>query len=94
MKQGRLVALDHIEALRRRARQRLDLHLASPADPNRFTQLPGVVEADAVDTTICLVIEGSVDAVIKAAAHEEVLRVVSHDADLEDVFLAYYRDQP
>jgi ABC-2 type transport system ATP-binding protein len=94
MRQGHLVALDHIETMRRRARQRLDLHLAGPADPRRFTRLPGVIEADAVDTTIRLVIEGSVDAVIKAAAHDEVLRVVSHDADLEDVFLAYYRDQP
>ncbi len=92
MRQGRLVALDHIDALRRRARQRLDLHLAAPADPSSFARLPGVVEASAVDTTIRLVIEGSVDAVIKAAAAEQVLRVATHDADLEDVFLAYYRE--
>jgi ABC-2 type transport system ATP-binding protein len=37
-----------------------------------------------------LVVEGSVDGVIKAAAGLEVLRIVSHETDLEDVFLRYY----
>jgi ABC-2 type transport system ATP-binding protein len=92
MRRGRLVAFDGIDALRSRARQRLDLHLADTPDPQRFTGLPGVDEVEVVGTTIQLVVEGSVDPVIKAAAHEQVLRIVTHDTDLEDVFLAYYQD--
>jgi ABC-2 type transport system ATP-binding protein len=37
-----------------------------------------------------LVVVGSVDGVIKAAAAMEVQRIVSHESDLEDVFLRYY----
>jgi ABC-2 type transport system ATP-binding protein len=92
MKRGRLVTVSTIDELRRHARQRIDLHLASSADPSPFRALPGVTEATAIDHTVRLVVEGGVDAVVKAAAQLEVLRVVTHDADLEDVFLSYYRD--
>lgn len=91
MRQGRLVALDHVDALRRRARQRIDLHLGGPADTTPFRTIPGVVDIEAVDSTLRLVVEGSVDAVVKAAARLEVVRIVTHDADLEDIFLSYYR---
>jgi ABC-2 type transport system ATP-binding protein len=37
-----------------------------------------------------LVIEGSAERVIRAAAPLGVKRVVSHDENLEDVFLTYY----
>jgi hypothetical protein len=40
-----------------------------------------------------LVVEGSVDAALKAASSRlTVFRIVTLDTDLEDVFLAYYRD--
>jgi ABC-2 type transport system ATP-binding protein len=94
LRNGRLVAVAGIEELRAQARQRLDLHLAAPVDPASFSRLPGVVEAAADGATLRLVVEGSVDPVIKAAAGHEVLRIVTHDTDLEDVFLSYYRDGP
>jgi ABC-2 type transport system ATP-binding protein len=40
---------------------------------------------------VSLVVEGSVDAVIKRAATLEVERIVSHETDLEDAFLDLYR---
>ncbi|MGW5153698.1 hypothetical protein [Rhodococcus koreensis] len=43
---------------------------------------------------IRLVVEGDVDAVLKTAATLPVRRIVTHDTDLEDVFLDYYRNQP
>jgi ABC-2 type transport system ATP-binding protein len=40
-------------------------------------------------------VEGSVDALVKAAARHEVLNLVSHEPDLEEIFLAYFReDEP
>jgi ABC-2 type transport system ATP-binding protein len=41
-------------------------------------------------TTARLVVEGSVDAVVKALARYEVVDLRSHEPDLEDVFLAFY----
>ena len=36
-------------------------------------------------------IEGSIDTLVKAAAQFEVLDIVSKEADLEEIFLTYYR---
>jgi ABC-2 type transport system ATP-binding protein len=41
-----------------------------------------------------LVIEGNVADVLKHAATLPVRRIVTHETDLEDVFLNLYRDQP
>ena len=35
-------------------------------------------------------VTGSLDAIIKAAARFEVLDVISHEPNLEDIFLEYY----
>ena len=81
VRDGRLAAVAGVDELRREARQRIDLHCAGDADPAVFRSVPEVVE-------------GSVNRVIKAAASLEVLRIVTHEADLEDVFLRYYQDDP
>jgi ABC-2 type transport system ATP-binding protein len=93
LRRGRLVAVAGVEELRHAARQRLELHVAGDADAERFRGVPGVVEASASPGVVHVVVEGSVDGVIKAAAGLEVVRIVSHEADLEDVFLRYYEGE-
>jgi ABC-2 type transport system ATP-binding protein len=93
VRRGRLVAVAGVEELRRTARQRLDLHVAgdvTDADLAAFRKVPEVAEVFAEAGVVHLVVVGSVDRVIKAAAALEVQRIVSHEADLEDVFLRYY----
>jgi ABC-2 type transport system ATP-binding protein len=90
LRRGRLVALATLEDLQREARQIIDLHVQGDADATPFAGLPGVVESRADGSRVRVVVDGPVDPVVKAAARFEVLRVVSHDADLEDVFLRYY----
>ena len=36
--------------------------------------------------------EGSVDAVLKQASRHRMENVITHEGDLEEAFLAYYRD--
>ena len=91
LRRGRLVAVAGVEELRLQARQRIDLHVAGTADTTPFRALPEVVEAVAGASVVSLVVEGSLDRVVKAAATLEVRRVVTHQADLEDVFLRYYQ---
>lgn len=90
IRRGQLVRVATVAELRQQARQRIELRTAGPADSAPFAILPGVVEATAEGNVIRLVIEGSVDLVIKAAAQLAVVRIVTHEADLEDVFLSYY----
>jgi ABC-2 type transport system ATP-binding protein len=91
LREGRLVAVAGIDELQAQARQRIDFHVAPPADPAVFAGIPEVVSAEAVDGVIRVVVEGSVERVVRAAAALEVHRLVTHDTDLEDVFLRYYQ---
>jgi ABC-2 type transport system ATP-binding protein len=93
LRRGRLVAVAGVDELRLQARQRLDLTLAGAADPAVFAGVSGVVDCTATGDTLHVVVEGSVDAVVKTAATLSVRRLVTHDDDLEDVFVAYYREQ-
>jgi ABC-2 type transport system ATP-binding protein len=94
LRRGELVAVAGVDDLRDQARQRLDLYVAGPVDPRIFSELDEVQDVQATDGLIRLVVEGSLDRVVKAAARLEVHRIVTLDTDLEDVFLGYYRDQP
>ena len=94
VRKGRLVTVAGVEELRQTARQRIELHVAGPvgeADLGRFRAVPEVTEASAEAGVVLLVVEGSVDGVVKVAAGLEVLRIVSHETDLEDVVLRYYQ---
>ena len=94
LRRGELVTVAGIDELRRQARQRIDLHLAEPAEPGdaaRFFGVPGVVEAAADGSTIRLTVEGAVGDALKVAADLDVIRIVSHETDLEEVFLSHYQ---
>jgi ABC-2 type transport system ATP-binding protein len=93
LRRGKLVTISRIDELQRRARQRIDLHVSGTATVRSFEQLPGVVETRRGGNIISVVVEGSVDAVIKAAATLNVRRIVTHESDLEDVFLEFYKDE-
>jgi ABC-2 type transport system ATP-binding protein len=92
LRRGQLVTVAGVDELRQQARHRMDIRVAGPADTSAFSTIPEVVEASADGQLIHLVVEGSVDRVVKAAARFDVVRVVTHEADLEDVFLAYYEE--
>lgn len=97
LRRGQLVDIATVDELRLRARQRIELHIDGDATSavRVFDRVAGVVSATADEGVVHLVVEGSVDAALKAASQLTVFRIVTLDTDLEDVFLAYYRnDEP
>lgn len=94
IRDGEVVVVDDVATLKSRAIRRMEIQFGSPPDPTPFSQLDAVRRIDLSDdgTTLMLVVEGSIDAVVKCAARSQVHNIVSHDGDLEDVFLDYYRD--
>ena len=94
LRRGVLVDIATLDELRGRARQHLQLHVDGDTSlaTQAFQDVPGVVSATATGDVIDLVVEGSVDAALKAAATLTVRRLVTLDSDLEDSFLAYYHD--
>ena len=91
LRRGRLVTVAAVDELRSQARQRIDLIVTEPADVTVFQGVPGVVDVRARGELVQLVVDGRVDASLKAAASLTVRRIVSHEVDLEEVFLEYYR---
>ncbi len=64
---------------------------SQPVDAATFASLPGVREAVGTGHGLELAVEGSLDAVMRAAARHGVVNVKTHDADLEEVFMGYYK---
>ena len=92
LRRGRLVAVTGLDALRAQARQRLTLVFDQPVTPSVFAALDEIVDIRIQDHAVDLVVEGSVARVLEAAAPLGVVRVSSHDDDLEGMFLGYYTD--
>ena len=93
LRSGQLVAVVDVDELRQLARQRIDLTVRGAVDTRLFTSVPGVVDVTVHDDLVRLVVEGSVDPVLKAAAGLTVDRIATEQVDLEDVFLEYYRER-
>jgi ABC-2 type transport system ATP-binding protein len=94
IRDGQLVLVEEVRALKAKALRRLELHFANAVPAAAFERLGGVRDVHVQDGIVECTVEGSVDALIKTAAQFEVLNVVSHEPDLEEIFLAYYqRDQ-
>jgi ABC-2 type transport system ATP-binding protein len=90
VREGRIVVVSEVEALKRQARRKLELHFETPVPFEDFLRLPGVVEARPDGSVLSLTVEGSVDDIIKLASRYTVLNVLSREQDLEEVFLTYY----
>jgi ABC-2 type transport system ATP-binding protein len=90
IRDGRLLLVDSVDALRSHAFTRVEVTLAEPPAADAFAGLPGVRELERRGTTVLLALEGEIDPLVKRLAAHRVLAIDSHEADLEDVFLRLY----
>jgi len=90
VRQGRLVVVDSVESLKARALRRIDLTFAGEPPVEELAGVPGVREVRAADSTAHLVLEGSTADLVAALAPYRVENVITHEADLEEIFLALY----
>ena len=93
IREGRLVQVDRIEAIRELAFHHVELTFHAPVAPALFDGLPGVSDVATRDTVITMRVSGPIGAVVTIAAQHGIVDVVSREPNLEDVFLAQYDDQ-
>ena len=92
IRSGRLIAVEPLDSIKARAARTIELELSGPVDPEVFVALEGVDDIVLVGSRLSARVRGSADEFLRLAlAESEVLSVRSVDADLEDVFLEYYR---
>ena len=58
--------------------------------PEAFSKLPGVRDVTVEDGVLLCTVMGKPDALTKAVARFEVVKLISHEPHLEEVFLSYY----
>ena len=88
---GRLVVTDTVDALRRRAPQTIELRFATPVAPAVFESLDGVQRVRAKGDRIMLQTTGPLVQLLRVIADHDPLDVVARHADLDELFLTYYR---
>jgi hypothetical protein len=70
----------------------MGFRFAGPPDPEPFRRLAGVTNVEAHGNDLDLHVTGGVAPALAAALAQGVLDVTAHHADLDELFLAYYRD--
>ncbi len=90
IRDGRLVRVDRVDALRDLAHHQVELRFAGPVPAEAFEHLPGVSDVSADDHVLRLRVAGPISPVVQAAAKFELLDFVSREPSLEETFLAEY----
>ncbi len=90
IREGRLIAVEEVAALKSRALRQLEIHFAAPVPESAFANVAGVSDLAVEQNVLRCSVKGTLDAVIKAASKFEVVNVISHELSLEEIFLAYY----
>jgi ABC-2 type transport system ATP-binding protein len=94
IRHGDLVAVETVQALRSKAMRRVELEFASHVDPAVFDNVSGVRDVSANDHRIVLSYDGKMDSLLTTVAGRyEVVDISTAEADLEEIFLTYYRDE-
>lgn len=95
IRKGHLVAVESVEDLRSKAIRQVDLHFAEPVDASEFKRVPGVRTLHVLNGRVTMSFDGHMDELLRAAMSGHTLVDIStEEADLEEVFLEYYRDGP
>jgi len=91
IREGRLVAIEDVEALRARAVREVRVRFRTDVDAAPFLALPGVSDVRLANRILSLRASGDLDQLVKLAARYEVIDFVSAPVELDEVFLDYYR---
>ena len=90
IREGRLVKVGTVDALRDLAHHQVELRFAGEVPAAAFEALPGVSDVVVDDHVLRLRVAGAITPVVQAAARYELLDFVSREPSLEETFLAQY----
>jgi ABC-2 type transport system ATP-binding protein len=88
LREGRLIEVATLDALRQKGVTVLDVVFDGPAPS--FTRVPGVVAEQPFKDGVRLSLSGPPTALLAELAQQRVVSLRSHEPDLEEVFLSYY----
>jgi ABC-2 type transport system ATP-binding protein len=90
IRDGRIVRLDRVEALRDLAHHQVEMRFAGDPPAAEFERIEGVSDVEVGDHTIRLRVLGPITPVVQTAARLGVVDFLSREPSLEETFLAQY----
>jgi ABC-2 type transport system ATP-binding protein len=93
IREGRLVRVGTVDALRDLAHHQVELRFIGDVPTAAFAGLPGVSDVVVDDHVLRMRVTGAITPVVQAAAGYELLDFVSREPSLEETFLAQYGRQ-
>jgi ABC-2 type transport system ATP-binding protein len=94
LSRGRLLVVQSVEGLKARAMRRIDLTFGGDAPVTALRRVDGVRAVHESGRVVQVAVEGSTAALLAAAAPHGVENIVTHEPDLEEIFLTYYDGRP
>ncbi len=94
IRHGRLVALETLADLRSKSMRKIDIQFTDRVGGEGFAGLDGVQDVVASGDRVTLSFDGRMADLLEVlAAGGNVLDIATREADLEEIFLTYYRDE-
>jgi ABC-2 type transport system ATP-binding protein len=91
IKEGSLVVTDTVDGLRRAAPRTVEFRFRADVAPAPFAALDGVHVTHCADGRITVSVAGPIAPLLRVAADLEPLEMTARPADLDELFLTYYR---
>jgi ABC-2 type transport system ATP-binding protein len=92
VRDGRLIAVEHVASLLEKAKRRVTLQLAEAAGLSELSAIAGVSDLEVDGRRASFLLAGDVDAAIKAIAAHRVTDLEIAHPTLEEIFLTYYEE--
>lgn len=92
IREGQLVKIDHVSALKDMRQREVDLRFAGPASLEWFNRVEGVsgVTPGADEHSLQLKVQGDLTEVIQIAGAHHATNIDAHEPSLEEIFLRFY----
>ncbi|MCZ7534235.1 MAG: ABC transporter ATP-binding protein [Acidimicrobiia bacterium] len=91
LRQGRLIVVERVDDLKRKAIRRLDIEFENDVAASVFEGVNGVRSVTARGPHVSVSFDGPVGDLLRVVVDHDVLNIHSREADLEEIFLTYYR---
>lgn len=92
IRDGQIVVTDTVEGLRRSSPRTVEFRFQHAVAPDAFAGLAGVRVLHCADDRVSLAVTGPVARLLRVAAELNAVDVTARPADLDELFLTYYRN--